>query len=450
MERNLTGGSVPGNVARFALPYLLSYLLQTFYGMADLFITGRFCGVEATTAVSMGSQLMHMLTVVTIGLAMGSTVRIARAVGAEQREDEYAAVGNTITLFLAVSAALTAVLLLSVNGIVGAMSTPAEAAPGAAAYLTICFAGVPFITAYNIISSIFRGMGDSKSPMWFVLCACVINVLLDLLFIGGMGMGPTGAALGTVLAQTCSVAFALAVIAHRRLLPGLKRYHLRPRRGLMLAILRVGGPVAAQDGFIQISFLIITKFANMRGLADAAAVGIVEKLIGIMFLVPSSMLSTVSALAAQNIGAGRHDRARQTLICAIVTAICAGIVFTIAMQFASEWAVGLFTTDARAITLGGQYMRSYVVDCVLAGVHFCFSGWLCAYGLSGISFLHNMASILLARIPLAYIMSVNFPDTLTPMGFAAPAGSLVSVIICVAAFIWLNRRPERLDAAAGK
>ena len=216
MQQNLTTGSVFRNVVRFSLPYLLAYFLQTLYGMADLFIVGQYEGVAATTAVSIGSQVMHMLTVMLVGLAMGTTVSIARAVGAGDRAAVSRATGNTVTLFTVVSLVLTAVLLLLVRPITAVMSTPAEAVNGTAAYLTICFCGIPFITAYNILSSIFRGMGDSKSPMYFVAVACAANIALDYLFMGALRMGPAGAALGTTLSQAVSVAISLWVILHRK------------------------------------------------------------------------------------------------------------------------------------------------------------------------------------------------------------------------------------------
>ena len=444
MERNLTSGSVFQNILYFSLPYLLAYFLQTLYGMADLFIIGQFNGVDSTTAVAVGSQVMHMLTVMIVGLAMGSTVTIGRAVGAGDRDRARAVIGNTATLFMGVSLAVTALLLALVEPIVSVMSTPAAAAPGTARYLTVCFIGIPFITAYNIISAVFRGLGDSKSPMYFVAAACAVNIALDYLFIGVFRLGPTGAALGTTLAQTVSVLIALTVILRRRGGPGLSPAVLRPRRDIMGPVLKIGVPVALQDGFIQIAFIVITVIANRRGLADAAAVGIVEKFIGMVFLVPSSMLSAVSALSAQNIGAGKERRASLTLWYAVCMAVGFGVAVSVAVQFGAEPIVGLFTKekDPEVLRLGGQYLRSYIWDCALAGVHFCFSGYFCACGLSGISFLHNSLSIVCARIPLAYLASRRFTDTLFPMGMAAPAGSLLSVVICVIAYLWLRRHPS--------
>lgn len=452
MEKNLTTGSVFKNILFFSLPYLLSYFLQTLYGMADLFIIGQFEGVASTTAVSIGSQVMHMLTVMIVGLAMGSTVSIGQAVGGKDKKGAASSIGNTVTLFMCLSVVLTIVLLIFVRPIVNIMSTPEAAVSGTVDYLTICFIGIPFITAYNIISSIFRGMGDSKSPMYFVAAACAANIALDYLFMGALHMGPSGAALGTSLSQAVSVVIALMVIRRHSGSLAVKKKDFRPVRPVMSKILKIGIPIATQDGLIQVAFIIITIIANRRGLTDAAAVGIVEKIISFLFLVPSSMLSTVSALGAQNIGAGKPERARLTLRYAAFMAICFGAVVVFLMQFAAEPIVSLFTDSTRAdgaevVRLGGQYMRGYVWDCIFAGIHFSFSGYFCACGKSGLSFLHNITAILLVRVPGVYFTSVWFPDTLFPMGLATSMGSLLSVIICIIAFTVITRRERNVPVS---
>lgn len=292
MERNYTTGSIFKNILIFSLPYLFSYFLQTLYGMADLFIIGQFEGVASTTAVSIGSQVMHMLTVMIVGLAMGATVSIGQATGANNRKEAASDIGNTVTLFLLLSLVLTAVLLVLVKPVVSIMSTPSEAVNGTIAYLTICFIGIPFITAYNIISSILRGMGDSKSPMYFIAIACVMNIILDYIFMGALHLGPAGAALGTTLSQTVSVAVALIFLIKKEHGLSLHRTDFKPQSPIMGRILKIGVPIAMQDGLIQVAFILITIIANQRGLTDAAAVGIVEKIISFLFLVPSSMLST--------------------------------------------------------------------------------------------------------------------------------------------------------------
>ena len=444
MEKNLTTGSVLKNVVFFSLPYLLSYFLQTLYGMADLFIIGQFEGVASTTAVSIGSQVMHMLTVMIVGLAMGTTVSIGQAIGANDRKQAAQDVGNTVTLFMAVAIALTAILLIFVRPIVSLISTPAEAVNGTIQYLIVCFIGIPFITAYNIISSIFRGMGDSKSPMYFIAVACAANIVLDYFFMGVLGLGPVGAALGTTVSQAISVAVSLLVILKRKDLI-LKKSDFKPYRPVVGKILKIGVPIALQDGLIQVAFIIITIIANQRGLNDAAAVGIVEKVMSFLFLIPSSMLSAVSALGAQNIGANKPERAIGTLKYAILLAVGFGVIASVVIQFTAEPIVALFTDKSAAdgaevVRFGGQYLRGYIWDCIFAGIHFSFSGYFCACGKSGMSFLHNILAIALVRIPGVYLTSMLFPETLFPMGLATAAGSLLSVLICFIVFAVIQRK----------
>lgn len=443
MKNDLTNDSVLKTLIRFSLPYLLSCFLQTFYGMADLFITGQYNGANSISAVSIGSQLMHMLTVILVGLAMGSTVAISHAIGAKRQKDVSQSIGNTVTLFLLVSIVLTMLLELLNGHILRLISTPPEAMSEAQAYLVICFAGIPFITAYNVISSIFRGIGDSKSPMYFVAVAGILNIILDYLLIGPMSMGAAGAALATVISQTCSVVFALLALKRLKLGIHVTAKDLLIQKDTLLSILRVGIPTACQDGLIQVSFMVITAIANQRGVIVAASVGIVEKIITFLFLVPSAMLSSVSAIAAQNAGAGRHDRAEQTLRYAIITGVSFGLIVSLICQFLAVPIVQLFSADPDVIRLGSEYLHTYVFDCVFAAIHFCFTGYFCAYGKAGYSFLHNVASIILIRIPGAYFASVLFPATLYPMGLAPALGSLLSAIIC--AFIYASQRKKWQD-----
>lgn len=445
MEKKLTEGSVFRNILIFSLPYLFSYLLQTLYGMADLYIIGQFGGVADSSAVSIGSQVLHMLTVMIVGLAMGATVFIGQSIGADDKKKAARGIGNTVVIFMAASVVMTIILAALVKPITAIMSTPADAVSGTIDYLTICFIGIPFVAAYNVISAVFRGMGDSKSPMYFIAIACAANIGLDYLFMGALHMGPAGAALGTTLSQAISVIISLIVITRHNNEIQVTKADFKPDRSVMGNILKIGIPVALQDSLIQIAFIIITIIANNRGLSDSTAVGIVEKIISFLFLVPSSMLSTVSALGAQNIGAGKPQRAVDTLRYAAFLAAGFGCVAAVAIQFGAEPVVALFTDSttaegAEVIRLGGQYLRGYVWDCVFAGVHFCFSGYFCAVGKSGISFLHNIIAIAVMRIPGVYLTSKFFPATLFPMGLATASGSLISVVICVIAFTVLQKR----------
>ncbi len=443
MNKDLTTGSVLKNLIYFCIPYLFSYFLQTLYGMADLFIIGQFCGVESTTAVSIGSQVMHMITVIIVGLAMGTTVTIGQAIGAKDSDSASKGVGNSITLFAIFSLLLTLILVICRSGIVSVMSTPLEAVSGTKDYLLICFIGIPFITAYNIISSIFRGLGDSKRPMYFVMIACILNIALDYLFIGYFHLGPSGAALGTTLSQASSVLISLYVIRKMDTGIHLTKDDLKVDQKMMKSILKIGSPIAVQDGLIQVAFIIITVIANKRGLNDAAAVGIVEKIISFIFLVPSSMLSTVSALGAQNIGAGKIKRAKQTLYYAISITVGFGLIIGLIMQVAAGNVVSLFTESDVVVSLGDQYLKGYIWDALFAGIHFSFSGYFCAIGKSIYSFIHNIIAIALVRVPLVYLASTTFTDTLYPMGLATASGSLLSSIICVILFASLNKKEKK-------
>ena len=276
--------------------------------------------------------------------------------------------------------------------------------------------------------------------MYFIAIACIVNIVLDWILIGVLNMDAMGAALATTISQTISVAVSLLMIKRNKAGIRITRNDLIPRRDVMGNVLKIGVPVSLQDGFIQIAFLVITIIANERGLNDAAAVGIVEKVIGVLFIIPSAMFSTVSAISAQNIGAGKIARARATLHYATAIAVVFGLVSSFIMQLYAPETISLFTDEPRVIVLGSQYLRSYVWDCVFAGIHFCYSGFFCACGLSIISFIHNVLSMACVRIPMAYITSASYPDTLYPMGWASPAGSLLSVIICVGVYVYLNKR----------
>lgn len=438
MEINLTKGSILKNLLIFSVPYLLSSFLQTFYGMADLFITGQYNGADTITAVSIGSQVMHMVTVIILGLAMGAAVCISQGIGERNKIRQSKGIGNAVILFILVAIVFTILLLIFVRPITYVMMTPAESETATIRYLTICFAGIPFIVAYNVLSAIFRGMGDSRSPMIFVAVSCVLNIILDYLFIGYFHMGAAGAAYGTVISQGISAILAFLYTIKNGLGICLDKNSFVPDKGIIRQILQVGVPVALQDGFIQISFLVITVIVNSKGVDAAAGVGIVEKIISFLFLVPSAMLSSVSAVAAQNNGAGKHDRAKKTLYLALIISIGFGIICAVICQICPKEILYLFSKEDNVVLLGAGYLRSYSLDCIVAGIHFCFSGYFCAYNKSMLSFIHNITSILLVRIPGAYFASLIWRYNLFPMGLAAPLGSLLSSVICVYMYRKIN------------
>lgn len=441
MTKDLTQGNLIKNIFVFSLPFLFSYFLQTLYGMADLFIVGQYNGASSISGVSIGSQIMHMLTVMLVGICMGTIVMIGRNVGSHNEKGISKTIGNSISLFTILSVILVIVLLLLLNLIVNIMQTPLEAIDETKKYLLICFIGIPFIIAYNVISSIFRGLGDSKTPMYFIIIACIANIALDYLFIGCFDLHASGAAYGTVIAQAISVVCSIISISKRKLIQ-IHKEDLKLEKEYFQPILKTGIPVSLQDGLIQISFLIITMIANRRGVEVSAAVGIVEKIISFLFLVPSSMLSTVSTIASQAIGANKKELARKVTFICIGIAFTFGIIIGIVFQFIAENVLSLFTKEQNVIALGASYIHSYVFDCAIAGIHFCFSGFYVATGYSKISFIQNILSIIFMRVPGAYLASIYFPNTLFPMGLAAPLGGVLQVVICVIFFIYLRKQDK--------
>ena len=444
---NLTTGNEAKTLIKFAMPYLLACFMQTFYGMVDLFVVGLYNTSSTTTAVSIGSQVTHMITVIIAGFAMGTTVKIGRAIGAGDDKEAKKAVGNTALFFCVFAIMMAVILFVLTNEITKIMLTPVEAFDETAAYLRICFIGVPFITMYNVISSIFRGAGDSKSPMYFVGVACVVNVALDFLLVGACGMGATGAAVATIIGQAMSSIIGLVVLLKKNLGFKILKKDIKINGDVIKAILSVGTPLAIQDGLIQVAFIVITVIANSRGLIAASGVGITEKIIGFMFLVPSAFLSAISAITAQNMGAGKPERARKTLKYGLIIVVCYGFFCALYNQFLPDTLIGIFTRDEAVVAAGALYLMSYSFDVMFAGIHFCFSGYFCGDRKSIISFIHNIASIILIRIPGAYLASIWYPESLYPMGWAAPLGSILSALICIVFYVVIRNREKRQVAS---
>lgn len=445
MPQKLTEGSISRSLIRFSLPFLVSNFIQILYGLVDLYIIGRYCNSAVITAVSVGSQVMHLVTVVITSLLMGTTVMISHGIGANDSQKINKNIGNSTTFFTIFSVALCIIMLLFNNTLLKLLSVPEESLKEAKIYLVICFLGIPFITMCNLLSAILRGLGDSKTPMYFVAIACVVNIILDFLFIGILKLSAMGAALGTVIAQSISVFLGLLIIRRKKLNLNLSKSDFFLEPFTLKKNFSVGIPIAFQDGIVQISFIIITKIANGRGIEMAAAVGIVEKIISIMFLIPSSMLSSISTFCAQNAGANLHKRAKKALALGILITSISGIIISLLTQISPESLIAIFTNESEVQQFGGQYLRSYVTDCIFAGIHFCFSGYFAAYQKSLLCFIHNIASVVLARIPISEIATILYPQNLFPMGMAAPLGSILSDVICIVFFIIFFRKISKTD-----
>ena len=444
MERNFTTGSIGKNVAVFSLPYFLTYFLQALYGLADMYFIGRYNGADVITAVSVGSQLMHMITVMIVGFSVATTVTIGHGVGAGDKKKITDTINSSIVLFTGIAVVTTALLLITVSPIVEFLKTPSVSVEETKAYLRICFGGIPFIVAYNVIAAIYRGLGDSRTPLYFVSVAAAVNIILDYLLVGPMEMKAAGAAIATIAAQAAAVVFALVFMRMKRKPGDSIGTGIKPGTSGIGGLAKIGLPVMLQEGFIQVSFIIITIIANSRGEEIAAAVGIVEKIITFVFLVNSTMMSTTASLCAQNLGAGYTARAKKVMFYCMSISFSIGMLFFIVSNICPTAIVGQFTSDSNVTIYAAQYLRSYSIDCAFAAVHFCFSGYFNALGISIATFAHNAISIVTTRIPGTYLASIKFPSTLLPMGIAAPAGSLLSIFICLGIYLWHNKK-EKAD-----
>ena len=420
-EHDFTRGPILSSLLRFALPVLLALLLQAMYGAVDLQVVGKFGTAADISAVSTGSQIMQTITIVITGLAMGVTVLLGQKIGEGRPAEAGRVVGSGICLFGAVALLVTAVMLLAAPGMSALMQAPADAFDGTVVYVRICSAGAVFIVAYNILGSIFRGLGDSKMPLLTVAIACVCNIAGDLLLVGGMGVA--GAAIATVSAQAVSVAMSLLIIRRRELPFTLTRADIRFDKAVIGKILKLGSPVALQDLLVSLSFLAIIAIANAMGTIASAGVGVAEKLCAFVMLVPSAYMQSMSAFVAQNIGAGREDRARKALLCGILSSFAAGLLMGWAAFFHGDVLAGLFAEDGAVIAAAWEYLKAYAIDCLLTSFLFCFIGYFDGCGRTLFVMVQGFVGALGIRLPVAFLMSHVSPGSLFHLGLSTPAST---------------------------
>lgn len=431
-QRNeLLEGKIGSALLKFAAPFLLASFLQALYGAVDLFVVGQYAGSAAVSAVAIGSQVMQTITGIILGISTGGTVLIARRIGEKRPEHAARAVGTLAILFGLLACILVPVMLLFHHQAVALMETPVEAISYARTYLFICSCGIPFIVGYNAVSGIFRGIGDSKTPVYFIVIACVVNIIGDFLLAGWLKMGVAGAAIATVGAQMVSFLSFLIYMRTKGLPFAFGHKNLRLNREDAIFILKVGFPLALQDALVNISFLTITAIVNTLGLIASAAVGIVEKVMGFAFLPAGAFASAVATMSAQNIGAGNLKRARSSYYYGVLYALIFGIFVCVFVQFFPEILPGIFSKDKAVIVAAGQYMRSYTIDCILVSFVFCTNSYFSGHGKSIISFVHSMIATFGVRIPATYFLSKYATNSLYVMGLAAPAASLISIMICL-------------------
>lgn len=439
-ENTILKGKIFPPLIRFTLPLMLAVLIQALYGAVDLIVVGKFGSTASVSAVSNGSQIMHTITGVITGMSMGVTVMVGNFVGAKNDRGAADTVGGMVKLFSVVTVLITAVMLVFARQIANIMRVPDQALEGTVVYLRVCSAGTVFIVAFNAISGLFRGAGDSKSPLIFVSIACVVNVVLDLVFVGVFKLDVFGAALATIIAQACSVVFSLRRIKSGKLPFRVTLQNLKSSWKPAKSILRVGLPVAMQELLVSISFLIIMAIINSISLVASASIGIAEKLFLFLAIVPMSFTSSLSAFVAQNVGAKQEQRALRSLGIAILISFSFGIIMSSLTFFAGDILAGIFENDPVVIASTKDYLRGASGEYMIIAIVFCLLGYFNGIGKTSFVMIEGILTSFLARIPLSYYFS-RLPDaTLFTIGLAVPISAVFSLCISLGYFIFVRRK----------
>ena len=444
--QNFTKGNILTSLVRFALPVLAALFLQTMYGAVDMLVVGQFATAADVSAVSTGSWLMQLITSFVVGIAMGTTVLLGRRLGEGKPEEAGKIIGASIVLFAIIGVVITFFMELCAVPVAQIMRTPIEAFDPTVLYVRICSAGSVFIVAYNVLGSIFRGIGDSRMPLVTVAIACVFNIAGDFLLVGVFGMATAGAAIATVLAQALSVIISVLIIRRQKLPFTFRRTDIVFDRKRMGSVFRLGLPIAFQDLLVSISFLAITAIVNSLGVIPSAGVGVAEKLCGFIMLVPSAFNQSMSAFVAQNMGAGRMERAKRALLCGIGMSLVVGVFMAWLSFFHGDLLAGLFARDEAVIAAAVDYLKAYAIDCLLVSVMFCMIGYFNGYGKTLFVMLQGIAGAFGVRIPVSLIMSKIKPVSLFKVGLATPCSSVVQIILCVGYFLLLSRRKPKKEA----
>lgn len=436
---DFTQGSILKKLCRFMLPVLGALILQAAYGAVDLLVVGRFGSTSGLSAVSTGSQVLNLVTFVVTQLAMGVTVLIARYIG-EKREKEIGAVlGGAAVVFAILAGCLFVLLVLFARPISVLMQAPQEALALTASYVRICGCGILFIVAYNVLSAVFRGLGDSRSPLLFVLVACLVNVAGDLVLVTGLHLDAAGAALATVLAQAVSVVCALAILRRKKLPFTFRKSDVRLNEQCR-RFLTIGLPLALQEFLTQLSFLALCAFVNRLGLAASSGYGVASKIVSFVMLVPSALMQSMASFVAQNIGADNVKRAKKSMLTGIAVGVAFGIVMFALVLLKGDILAGLFSTDAEVVRRGFEYLRGFAPETIVTAVLFSMVGYFNGSNQTLWVMIQGLIQTLLVRLPLAYYMSIQPNASLTKIGISAPVATVVGIVLNIGFFLYLNRR----------
>ena len=441
-KADFTQGSILKKLVAFMMPVLGALILQAAYGAVDLLVVGRFGSTSGLSAVSTGSQVLNLVTFVVVQFAMGITVLIARYLGEKKPEKIGAVIGGGAIVFAIISVVLFIVMVCFAHPISILMQAPEEAVDLTASYVRICGGGIFFIVAYNLLSAIFRGLGDSKSPLLFVLVACIVNVIGDLALVAGLHMDAAGAAIATVSAQALSVVFAVVLLIKKELPFSIARkdFRLNPQ---CKKFLKIGLPLALQEFLTQVSFLALCAFVNRLGLEASSGYGVACKIVNFAMLVPSALMQSMASFVSQNIGAGKKKRAKKSMFTGIGVGLVVGCLVFALVMLKGDMLAGFFSTDAAVIVNGYAYLKGFALETIVTAILFSMVGYFNGNNKTIWVMTQGLIQTLLVRLPLAYFMSIQPNASLTKIGLAAPISTMVGVVLNIGFYVYLNRAEQK-------
>lgn len=438
-NNDFTSDAILPKLIRFMLPVLFAMFLQATYGAVDLLVVGKFCTNADVSGVSTGSQIIMTLTNLLVSFSMGITVAVGQKIG-EKRPDEAAGmIGTGLCVFAILGALFTVIGVLGARPLAALMQAPKEAFDVTVGYIRICSSGFLVIVAYNLLGSIFRGLGDSRTPLIAVGIACVCNVLGDLLFVAVLKLGASGAALATVLAQMISVLISLLIIRKTPMPFAFHRSHIRIDRKNAAALFRIGSPIALQDFLVGASFLVVLAIVNSLGVVASAGVGVAEKVCAFIMLVPAAFMQSMSAFVAQNYGAGLIDRAKQALKVGVAVSFAFGVLMFALTFFRGDLLAGIFSNDSAAVMNAWDYLKAYAIDCLLTCFLFCFIGYFNGIQKTTFVMVQGVCGAFLIRIPVAFLMQHYGNGSLFLIGLATPCSTIVQILMCFIVYARANR-----------
>ena len=446
-KTDFTQGSILKKLVPFMIPILGALVLQAAYGAVDLLVVGRFGSTSGLSAVSTGSQVLNLVTFVVTQLAMGVIVLIARYLGEKNPEQIGSVIGGAAVVFTLLSVCLFAGMVFFARPISVLMQAPAEAVALTTSYVRICGSGIFFIVAYNLMAAIFRGLGDSKSPLLFVLVACIVNIAGDLLLVAGLKMDAAGAAAATVLAQAVSVVFAIVMLVKKDLPFTIKKsdFHLDVQ---CRKFLEIGLPLALQEFLTQLSFLALCAFVNRLGLAASSGYGVACKIVNFAMLIPSALMQSMASFVAQNVGAGNPKRAKKAMLTGIGVGLMFGCAVFALVMFRGDLLAGVFSTDAEVVQKGFEYLKGFAPETIVTAILFSMVGYFNGNNKTLWVMIQGLVQTLLVRLPMAYFMSIQPNASLTKIGLAAPVSTTVGVVLNIAFYMCLNRAGQRKQRTA--